>query len=236
MVSIVMTTYNRTPLLRNTLGSIVRQFPSGETMPEVIVVEDGDDGGEVRKVCHDFGVTYLQRKNRPDLVWSNPSVPTNIGLRAATGDIVILQSAEVKHTDNLIRELSNRVDENNAVFPSVMALKDDGTDDMWYDHGEHRRLPFFFCGAMKRKWFNELRGLDEDFKLGGFDDNDFATRLMYAGVRFDYADDLLALHQWHGISYALVPLESERFQDKLRKLKAGEIGISRNLDHEWGTN
>jgi glycosyltransferase involved in cell wall biosynthesis len=230
-VSVVMTSYRRVPQLRVTLESIYRQdYPV-----EVIVVEDGDDGGETKRVCEEGGAIYLQRKNRPDLIWSNPSVPTNIGLRAATGDIVILQSAEVKHTGDLIRELSNRVDDSNAVFPSVMALNEDGTDNMWYVHSQYRRLPFFFCGAMKRKWFNELRGLDEDFKLGGFDDNDFAARLGYAGVRFDYEDDLLALHQWHGISYALVPLETELFKEKFRKLQAGEIGVARNLGREWGT-
>lgn len=233
-VSVVMTSYKRAPLLRRTLGSIVRQFPSGETMPEIIVVEDGDDGGETKSICKTYGVDYMQRKNRPDLIWSNPSIPANIGLRKASGDVIIFQSAEVMHVGNLVKELSNRVDGNNAVLPSVMALDVDGRDEQWYVHGIYKRRPYFFCGAMKAKWFKELRGLDEDFKLGGYEDDDFASRLTHSGVRIEYADDLLALHQWHTHGLGMVHSDAPLFKEKLEKMTTGEIGPVRNLDHEWG--
>lgn len=232
MVSVVMTSYNRAKLLLRTLSSIAGQGAD----VEVIVVEDGYDGGETKAVCDSFGAKYLQRKNRPGAVWSNPAIPTNMGLRAATGDIVILQNAEVMHTGNLIADLSARVDDYNAVFSSVMALKEDGTNDRWYIHSEHRKAPFFFCGAMKRKWFTELRGLDEDYTLAAYDDDDFAGRLASSGVRFVYADDILALHQWHGETLSLVKTNKDLLDKKLEKQRNGEIGAVRNLYHEWGVD
>jgi GT2 family glycosyltransferase len=201
---------------------------------EVIVVEDGDDGGFTRTVCSMYAVEYLQRKHRPGVRYSNPAVPNNIGLRAATGEVVILQNAECEHiTPDSIQKLYDRALHGHAVFAAVEAVSRSGTHLMWYTHSVHNPRPFFFCGALRRYCFERLGGFDEDYTLYGWDDNDFADRLSYVGTRFDFADDIHVKHHEHESSFkADEPNNFPLYEEKTRQFKAGTIGPVRNLKKE----
>src|SRR5579859_5787555 len=94
-VSVVLTTYKRDSLLLKTLASI-----HGEC--EVIVVDDANSQ-QTKFICKGLA-TYIPRIGRPDVAFSNPAVPINIGLKAATGDIVILQNAECEHVSNVVEQ------------------------------------------------------------------------------------------------------------------------------------
>lgn len=237
-VSIVMPAHNRAPLLHATLESIVRQrFPS----MEIIVVEDGRDSGETQRICAQYGVRYFLRKNRPDVPYSNPSVPCNIGLRRACGEVIILQNAECAHAgpDVIERLVAPHRGPGplKAVFAAVSARKPTGEHDHWYVHpiADAGPRPFFFCGSLRREVVHRLRGLDEDFKFYGWDDDDFALRLAWEGVVFDFRDDVVVHHQWHpGTNCYGLQSNVETYNHKLAQLRAGEIGTARNLNREWG--
>ena len=187
-VSVVLTTYERDQQLWKTLASI-------HGADEIIVVDDANDPG-TEKLCR-YLATYLPRLNRPDVPFSSPSVPINIGLKAATGDIVILQNAECKHDTNVVEQFRKRVKERTAVFAKVRSLHPDGSFESWYTAPVLAERPYFFCGAMFRKHFMDLGGMDEDFTGAGFDDDDFALRMQEAGIRREFAGDILVTHQWH---------------------------------------
>ena len=192
-ISVVMTAYKRPRQLRRTLESIYRQSEPCE----VVVVEDGKDG-ETEGVCGKYPVKYLCRPDRPTHpTFYNPAVVTNMGIRAATGDVVILQNAECEHDGDVIRLFRERVQPGMAVFATVDAQKPDGTFNRWYCHPQYNRRPLFFCGAMYRKHFFELDLFDEEFGDYGWEDLDFADRMAEAGFRFQWADDIKAHHQWH---------------------------------------
>src|SRR5687767_13081485 len=102
--SVVITSYRRAHLLRNTLESIRAQRTDCET----IVVSDGGDDDEYW-VYSDFEIAgmeiYLrERINRPEVLYSNQSVPLNMGVEWAEGDILILQNAECMHEGNVIEK------------------------------------------------------------------------------------------------------------------------------------
>lgn len=189
-VSVVITTFKRDPQLSNTLASI-----SGN--PKEVIVVDDSPQESTEKLCKQFGVTYIQRLDRPHDKYSNPSVPINIGLQAAKGDIVILQNAECRHDSNVVEQFRERVKEKTAVFAKVQALNQDGSFDIWYTAPKEREMPYFFCGAMFRKHFLELGGMDEDFNQIGFEDEDFGRRLQLAGIHCEFTDNILVSHQWH---------------------------------------
>jgi glycosyltransferase involved in cell wall biosynthesis len=227
-VSVVMTTFNRPALLRNTLESIKRQqFDS----LEVIVVDDGTDG-ETKGICESFGVDYI--KLRTTTAYRNPAQPNNVGLRRAKGDVVILQNAECQHADpHAITKLYDAVTANNVVFAHVTGLKEDGSPD-WIYCGKEAPRPFFFCGAIKKSWITKLRGMDEDYPAGGYDDNDFADRLVKEGVTFLYSD-IEVQHQWHPRPTISAEAAAAVYAQKTHAMATGGLGTARNLGREWGS-
>ena len=223
-----MTAYNRASLLPATLDSIFCQDYSFE----VIVVEDGCDG-KTEEVCKKYPVRYFSRRNRPE-GWCNPSIPNNIGIRQAKGEVLILLNAENVHLNkNSIRILSEKVLMNpkTSVFASVWAANQLGNFHQWYVHPKHNRRPVFFCQAVPLSTVISIRGFDEDYKYYGYDDNDFSRRLGQLGFSFIFLEDVVLKHQWH-VS-APHTREQALINAKLYDSKVHENPI-RNRDREWG--
>lgn len=172
LVSIVMPYWNRGIQLDRTLESIARQ----SFTVEVVIVPD------VRKRTQ---------------TWMNPAPLWNEGIERAKGDVLVLQNPECRHvTPDTIARLVE-LESLDVNFASVMALKQDGSNDHWYCHGEHRCEPWFFCGALKKNLALAAGGFNESFTGYGGEDVDFAGRLTRAGAKFHWRDDVLIQHQWH---------------------------------------
>ena len=228
-ISIVITTYNRANQLRKTFESFVTQ-PAYKDC-EVIVIDDGTDA-ETPTLCKEYGVEYVHVGRAG--VYRNPAQPINIGLRRAQGDIIILQNAECKHSNpNTIELLTSQVTDNNVVFALVIDLLENGEEYGITYCGKLAQRPFFFCGAMKRSWFVKLRGMDEDYPCGGYDDGDFADRLKHEGVKIVYSD-VKVHHQWHPRPKYSDKAARQVYEQKTAAMAAGKITAVRNLGREWG--
>lgn len=222
-VSIVMTTFNRPHLLRETLDSIDMQ----DFQDEIIVVDDGTDE-LTAGICGEYLARRIKLDRPQSTQYRNQAWPLNVGIRAATGDIVIQQNAECKHIDpETIKKLTSRVTDTNCVFARVTALLPDGTPDILYC-GIGNARPYFFCGAIKRAWFKKLRGYDEDFVGYGYEDDDMADRLRREGVTWDFTD-VEVHHQWHPPAGHFDMTHSANMYER----KHHEPTI-RNLNREWG--
>jgi hypothetical protein len=232
--SIVISTFNRNVQLAQTLTSIARQ-----QVPdlEVIVVDDGDlrhGHPSASLVCQTFGARYLPCRRPASSQFRNPSLPNNIGIRAATGDVVILQNAECRHdSPDAIQQLVSQVTATNAVFAHVTALNPDGSFAMDYCSPSAPR-PYFFCGAIRREWLVRLRGFDQDYWGAGYDDDDLALRLHCEGVTFTYSDIKVA-HQWHSPAgdYSSAEQMRQLFEEKCQAMVSGKLGTVRN-PQGWG--
>ena len=232
--SIVITTFNRNVQLAATLASIRRQRFEGE----VIVVDDGDlshGNPSARFVCSTFGATHIPVRRPASTQFRNPAFPNNVGIRTASGDIIILQNAECRHEDSqTIEKLVALVTPTTAVFARVLSLQQDGSPGMLYC-GEENPRPYFFCGAIRREHLLRLRGFDEDYTGAGYDDDDLADRLAGIGISFTYSD-ILVHHQWHppaGV-YADVDDMYVLYQEKTAAMLRGELGVERNVGKTWG--
>ena len=240
-VSIVITTFNRANLLRSTLESFMKQTVSGY---EVVVVDDGFDE-ETPNLCAElwpFPLKYFRLNRAPSAEYRNQAVVINYGVKQASGDIIILQNAECRHTGNVINELVNAVTPTNVVLCRVEPLGPDGTSGYsqgnWADFDLAREdQALFFCGAIYKSWFYKLRGMDEDFTLATGEDNDFSHRLKAAGVTFRFLNATVQ-HQWHPIAGEIRPESVAKsqimLQQKTADMHAGRISYIRNLNREWG--
>jgi GT2 family glycosyltransferase len=241
-VSIVMTAYKRHNQLKNTLISIRSQTRQPD---QIVVVEDGDNGSNTRNVCEaaklsGLPVEYYLRKNRPNKGYSNPAIPKNISLQKATGDILVIQCAEVMYTKPAdLANLVAAVEEAPLVSAcaTVKAFKENGDFERWLA-GPERKADWFldFCCAYRRADVMSIGGFDEGYTGYGFDDDDFAFRLRAIGVKTQWAAEVLCHHQYHG--YDGPPLMDDvshaKYDTMVADVEAGRRTPVANIGRVWG--
>jgi GT2 family glycosyltransferase len=198
-VSIVLSCFNRAKQLEKTLESIRLQ----STPAEVIIVEDGCDG-KTQYIAKNFGAKYF-RRNRAELpVFQNPARVHNIGIRRATGRVVVLQGGEVmfETKPNGLRDLISPVlkDSNVATTPIVQSLDRHGKfQEMYCAPSGCPRASWIvnFCLAVDRNKLLEVGGFEESYWGYGFEDDQLVYSLRKIGVVPRYVPEVLTSHQWH---------------------------------------
>jgi hypothetical protein len=202
------------------------------------VVDDGDLSHgypSAKLLCDTFGARWLPCRRPASQSFRNPALPNNMGIRAAAGELILLQNAECRHDDpETISKMVSLVTPTAAVFARVTAMQEDGTVGMLYC-GEENPRPYFFCGAIRREWLVRLRGFDEDYQGAGYDDDDPGDRLAGAGVEFVFSD-VAVTHQWHppAGTYSDVAEMRALYQEKTSAMLRGELGLERNVGKTWG--
>lgn len=199
-VSIVLPTWRRPGLLQKTLESIFRQ----DNLPplQVIVVEDRPTDFSTAGLCRDYSVEYFASYS-DGIGYNNVSTIYNHGIRNATGDILIMQSAECKFEslDGLAKMVTAiEADELASVVPLVQSVGPRGEFIEWYNHptlGARAGWTGFFCHAMHRAQMTKIGGYDEIFLGYGHDDDLLLFRMKWNGIKSRFVEDVLVTHQWH---------------------------------------
>lgn len=198
-ISIVLPLWRRTRLLANTLASIARQTRQPN---EVIVVEDRPTAPDARHLCRGYGYKYLSIDGPAPDEYRNVGFVYNRGIEQATGDIVIMQSAECMYESKTgISDLVAAIAANEfaSAVPFVQSLTPTRKFCEWFCHptlGGRPGWTGMFCHAIHRKRLSEVGGYDEIFKGYGFDDDLLLYRLKRNGVKPQYVNTLVS-HQWH---------------------------------------
>jgi hypothetical protein len=117
-ISIIMTYYNRKEQIIMTLNQF-QLLNYDKYNIEIIIVDDlSNNDNDLKDIIkkYNFYIKLIKLKNKK---WINSCIPNNIGLSHSTGDIIILQNAEIFHCDDLIKQsiylLDN--DEKYYTFP-----------------------------------------------------------------------------------------------------------------------
>jgi glycosyltransferase involved in cell wall biosynthesis len=244
-VSIVITAFKRPKQLERTLESIRSQKYQGDL--EIIITEHGNDGNTDR-IARDFGAKYTSVPRTDLPAFQNPARIHNIGIRAATKDIVILQGAEVKYTGtNDIANLTAPLVEDRYAVRSacVRAMDHLGGFEEWYSHPtEGRRAGWIvnFCLAVHRNLLLQIQGFEESITGYGYEDDFLMFCLRKAGGRVDYVTTVTAEHQWHdrssyvfyeGFTGAGSP-GHVRLEQLFADVQSGAIPPVANVGKDWG--
>jgi len=105
-LSIVMAYFNRQEQLNYTLKTI---NDSAHKNKELIIVDDASDQEIVLdKTKYDFEIKII-RIEKHEKTWLNPCIPYNIGFKAATGDIIVIQNPEVCHIGDCLSYISKNL-------------------------------------------------------------------------------------------------------------------------------
>lgn len=211
-VAVVACTRNRGRLLQATLRSISRQ---DLTNVEVIVMDDGStDGTDV--MVEEFSWLDYRYVPRPDDMkgWQEAGIRLyNPAIEALPPNtIVIVQSAEVIHHTDCIREVSETLvkleqetGKEVAVFATCVNAPLEAYPDIincagkWLSHapqlfcGVGRQTLQFFLGAVRREVWVGVGG----FPSGYHSDVTLATKLKARGVLFHFHPTSLCYHCAH---------------------------------------
>jgi len=243
-VSVTMSSYRRHEQLRNTFDTYLWQTRLPD---QIVVVEDGYDGGLTERVCADYAsrlpVQWVCRRNRPPIAFSNAAIPRNIGLRQCTGDIVVIQNPEVRFTKptdfaNIVEPVE--ADPMLSCCAPCQALNEDGSHKAWYCDPNIEGNINHFCQAFHRGHLIALGGWTEDFRGYGWEDNSFCYRFNRMGIRAVFAKNVITQHQWHwSPPYSPDNATDDAFnraiaETEVREIMSGKRTIEANVGKNWG--
>lgn len=230
-VSVVVLTYNNLAFTQACLHSI--EVHSDYRNLEVIVVDNAssDDSPEylARWVTETSAAGHTRR-----LILNDRNVGfaagNNIGLEAATGDILVLLNNDVFVTPGWVRTMRAHLVRNpnlGLVGPVTNNIGNEARIEINYrdmaemvEYAGHytrrhagKAFPIstvaFFCVMMPRHVYEAIGGLDEAFGLGFFEDDDYCRRVQGSGWDIACAEDVF-IHHHLSASFDQVGAERKR--------------------------
>ena len=254
-IVIVMTYFNRLPLLEHTLKSI---YKTKHKDFEIVIVDDRSDE------IVDFSV-YGRRIHTyrvgDEKWWTNPVIAYNLGIHEAmkyNPDAIILQNAECYHFGDILKYTSENLTNDNYLSFSALALDQDNTakgisDKMirlllpieysypnnpdvpglgWYNHPTLIPRAYDFCAAVTRENIIKLNGYDERFaKFVAYGDNDLILRVRRMGLNVRIPLDPFVVHQWHEHSHIDVTTMGDMGLSLYQNIEAKETGYKARHTH-----
>lgn len=269
-VSVIIPTYNSTHLLHRTLPTI---FGGGLVPNELVIVDDGSDGNvraeltpllsmwsEERDAI--WRIIELDRDHSASPYpsgWLNPAIPINVGLRHATGDILITTTAECLWPRTALDQFLFWFSQPLPLFAptarTYYMLTRQATENLnLLDVDSLSRNPLLLEGklrrmlssawynrptssyiALRRDWAHRTRGMDESWVSAGGCDTEWLLRLNHIGVQRVMSKDLCMIHQWHDRShrdYGSDPL----YPGNMEKLRRAMLSTRESVNGpDWGT-
>jgi glycosyltransferase involved in cell wall biosynthesis len=254
-VSLLITTYNRTELLKWTLLSLSGQGLKNKFDIETIILDDGKEDLSILDLInsykYDLNTKYINtgktKANQND--WRIPGYAFNIGVKQCKGDYIILMCAEIYSLENrTIENMINPLLETGKMLTiPEMAKDDDGTfidalnkNMTLFDYKGMRNLnvllPFFM--GMRKIEYIEIGGYDEDLIGMSYDDNDLVDRLIANGNQYKKVNSkvihLYHERKWDGPFDSLPQERKDKISYNKKIYKSRKGIIKRNQLKGWG--
>ena len=204
-VSVIVPTYNRWHILKETLNSLSNQTQPREDY-EVVVVDDGstDGTGEMlTRVRFDLPLkTVRHGRNR------GRAAARNSGIRSASGEFIMFLDDDMTSAPGLIAAhlRAHEQSKNCAVIGNIrfgLGIKRDALTRYLSVRGVHRLRPgekvplkCFVTGnsSVRKKHLQEADLFDETFTAYGGEDLDLGCRLHRIGLDFIYCPEAVSYH------------------------------------------
>lgn len=228
-VSIVVLTYNNLALNQQCIDSILHKTAYGNY--ELIIVDNASADGTVQYLKE------LEAQQLPELkVIFNDSNKgfaggNNVGIRAASGDYILLLNndtvvsrgwltALVKHLENnpsygMCNPVTNSIGNESmvkAVYTDLTQFHEYAysftAENMNREYTEADRLPLFST-LIRREVIEKAGLLDDSYKVGMFEDDDYTEAVKSIGYDIVIADDAF-IHHVNNASFK--NLESEEYK------------------------
>ncbi|MCG9900335.1 MAG: glycosyltransferase [Hydrotalea sp.] len=233
IVSVIVTTYNRTIRLENNIRALLNQDLESDVQMEIIIVDDCSTPYNSQKAAQ------IASQSDQILLIVNPtnkglSGSRNVGALYAKGeyllfldDDIMAESGYVMGHLSILSKEDNVATVGSLRFPpeltrnnnlmkylSSRELRQRNLDDLFLSNLTPQYLGGGICG-MKRFHFTKVGGFSESFTFYGGEDVQMGDSLNKLGVRIKYAPDARADH------FDTVNIERYR----VKYMEAGREGI-----------
>jgi GT2 family glycosyltransferase/glycosyltransferase involved in cell wall biosynthesis len=241
-ISIIVLTYNNLDYNRLCLNSIVEKtvYPNYE----LIVVDNASTDG-TPEFLEEFAARHPHVRLVLNAANTGFARGNNIGAAEATGEILVFLNNDTVVTRGwlsglarylqderigLVGPVTNWSGNETCITVEYKTVREMDSFAQRYtsDHArqafEVKMLPFL-CVGLRRKVFEEVGPLDENFGLGMFEDDDYAVRLKEKGYKVLCAEDVF-VHHWGKASFSKLDQDSYQrlFEENRRKFEL-----------KWGT-
>lgn len=220
---VLITTFNRGELLRNSLNRLTNLTP-----PEELIIVDDGSSDNTRVICEEFKTKLpLKYIYNNSLKHSICSMARNIGVKNTKCETIITSEPELLWITDMIPTINELKKEHprEIISASIIyhaqqdtkfnpglitnpkeALKDEIVEEYQVQPRSYHPAGYckttnmqatFLC-MYEKDWLMEIGGWDEGFPgAWGWDDIDLATRLRINGINQHISTELEAIHQWH---------------------------------------
>lgn len=241
-VSVVVLCYNSLELTKACLDSIIT-FSNYENL-EIILV-DNASSDDTANFLESWAIGRDNVKvivNKENLGFA---AGNNIGISASSGEYIILLNNDTFVTNGWVRDLIRPLQLDKTIGlagPLTNMIGNEQKINIHYSNMaematasrkftvQRKRDVFetdnlaFFCVAIPRKVINKIGGLDTDFGLGYFEDDDYCRRVSKAGYKMFVVDGVFIHHHLSG---------SFNKNPQLRQKLINENKIK--FEKKWGT-
>jgi GT2 family glycosyltransferase len=180
------------------------------------------------------------------------SAGNNIGIRLATGDIIILLNSDAFPTPGMLGRLvehfahdsklgmvgpvTNAAGNEQCIYTKAGNMEEKIHEGLLYaSSGERKTLSAyrldFFCVAIPNHVIKLVGGLDEDFGRGYYEDLDYSLRVKAAGFKLGVAEDTFVYHRGSS-SFGKIPSETKALLKRNKRLvlqKHGAVVIFQHV-------
>jgi GT2 family glycosyltransferase len=212
-VSVVMLCYNNLEFTKACIKSLLGVGTYSNL--ELIVVDNGSSDGTkeyMQELKSEVGHLRLI-VNENNLGFS---AGNNVGIKAATGDYIILLNNDtyvtpgwvfglVRHLRRnpklgLVSPVTNNIGNEAKIDVDYADMESMFLESFKYTSSHRRELLYvptvaFFCVAFSRELVEKVGLLDEQFGQGFFEDDDYCRRVSDAGYQVAIAEDVFVHHE-----------------------------------------
>jgi len=239
-VSIIILTYNNLELTKLCLESIEQNTHYSNV--EIIIIDNASTDGTA-----DFLKNQYFQKAKIIFNQTNKgfAAGNNQGLRIASGDYSVILNNDTQVSPywlsrmlvhfqqqskiGLLGPVTNNIGNEAKIYTRYKDPKkiwNEVKGIMANHQGKLRPLKTaaFFCVMIPRKILEEVGGLDENFGLGFFEDDDYCRRVELKGYKIYCADDVFVYHHLSASYSKMKKIERKKLFEKNKQLYESKWG------------
>jgi len=223
LVSVVIPTYNRLPILKQCLAALENQILIKEIHDyEIVIVDDGSTDGTIdwlKNNIQTFPHLRLFEQNH-----GGPALGRNLGVEKSNGDLIVFIDSDLivdkyflyNHVNSLIRAWRRLGDRKCFTYGSVINTSNFNDPSSEPFKLQDLSWAYFATGnvAIDKKVLEKSGLFDTAFRLYGWEDLELGERLRNMGVKLIKCPKAIGYH-WHSaLSLDQIPnlirIEKER--------------------------